>query len=619
MVSGGCRWVRDVEPAPRPLHFAADGAGASARAGLDRADNLFCGVVAAFYGCSLGAVLPDGVPTAAVPNNKGETGSDLNAVSSDGSRVFFTARANEGIDAAENEVFVRENANATIEVSASKAIPAVRDARARFQAASKDGSQVFFTGSYGLTTTSSTGATTCSSATGAGCDLYRYDVNTGALTDISADVHAVETGDTTGADVLGVLGISEEGADVYFSASGQLVPGKSSTQATNTADRQANVYVYHGGLLSYVASIGAPEAGASAGLETTLDAIAGPHGLKFMVSRVSPDGTYLLFATSTPITQSDGVTYDNIDEITGKPDPEEYEYSLATGSVTCVSCEPGGRQPVTWEGVIEHGLLFGAHGPYIPVYEGSVPRNLSDKGQVFFDSFTPLVKQAKNGTVNAYEWEPEGVGTCPTGRAAGCVSLLDSGTDPNGSYFEGASADGASAYVSTYAQLAYPDADGLRDIYVVREDGGVPVPIAPPPCTGEGCQGALAPGLSVSTPGSASGSGGGNLPSPPSPPPARAGKAAVEGFTARAVHGYTVDVSVSAPSRGRISASGAGLTGVKRSVAKAGVYKLKLSLTAAERRALTRKKKLKLEIRVGFVPSAGAASSSTFAVTFIRQ
>jgi hypothetical protein len=55
MVSGGCRWVRDVEPAPRPLDFAADGAGASARAGLDRADNLFRGVVEAFYGCSLGA------------------------------------------------------------------------------------------------------------------------------------------------------------------------------------------------------------------------------------------------------------------------------------------------------------------------------------------------------------------------------------------------------------------------------------------------------------------------------------------------------------------------------------------------------------------------------------
>ncbi len=573
--------------------------------------------------------LPDATNATAVsPVVGGEVGSNFNEISSDGSKVFFTATADAGIDAGKREVFLRENGTHTIEASAAQSEPAVQDTGARFQAASRNGSRVFFTANYGLTKTTSVGKEApkeCQLGTGSGCDLYEYNAEKGSLTDLSADIEAT-TGDTTGANVRGVLGISEDGSYVYFSASGQLVAAEGNKQVENETNKQANVYVYHEGLhpessLSYVSTIGAVEAGMaeervspSKEVDALVSSSTGTHGLSFLVSRVSAAGNYLLFATTNKVKEYDGEEYNNEDQnVAMRFDWEEYEYSLASGKVTCVSCNPKRSvRPAEFAGT----EAFGALGPFTEVRDGAIPRNLSNDGRVFFDSFAPLVSQVRNKTINAYDWAPEGLGSCPSGTPAGCLGILDNGADSDPSYVEGASADGEHVYVTSKVRLAPQDEDGLRDIYDVRVGGGIAAPPASKRCEEEECQGTFTSTLSSSIHASESGIGGGN----PASPPATNG---VQGFRAGSVKikrhstkGSTLTLVVSASGGGRITASGSGLGTVRKSISKAGSYTLKISLTAKAKAAVRRKKRLKVRVHVAFAPSSERSSSTTVTVTF---
>jgi hypothetical protein len=572
------------------------------------------------------SVLPDGnaaqAPeeegSAVSPVGGGEKGSDLNEISSDGERVFFTARADEGPDKGGEEVFVRENARTTIEVSASTTTSTPLDTGAKFQAASKDGGRVLFTANYGLTEPSSTGtkAGTKCERSGSGCDLYVYDVQTHSLTDISADSEAA-TGDTEGASVQSVLGISEDGSVAYFSATGRLVPGEGNSQATDALNEEANVYGYRAGTLFYVATIKKGETGTGSSenshQEESLDALAGPLGMHYTVSRVSPDGSFLLFATKHKVREYDGEEYENLDQNLNSPDFESYEYSLTSETAVCVTCNPDrGIRPIAASGPPQ-----GPSGGYEVNHLGYLTRTLSDSGRVFFNSVDPLVEQAKNNTVNVYEWRPDGLSGCE--GQAGCVALLDSGVDSHASYFADASANGQDVYLTTQQALVPQDQDGLRDLYDVRGDGGFPTPTGKPRCEGEECQGPVGTREAGHAQASESGVGGGNPPvSTVAPPPANG----VAAFTAHSVSvkprvkGFTVAVRVSTPAKGRISVSGAGLRTVVRSVSKEGVYTLKVSLTAGERKTLERRKHVKVRLHVLFAPSSGHSSATSVAVTF---
>ncbi len=118
--------------------------------------------------------------------------------------------------------------------------------------------------------------------------------------------------------------------------------------------------------------------------------------------------------------------------------------------MTCVSCDPTGKQPVT--ALAENGQPFSPLGPFIEVRGSSdVHRNLLNDGRVFFDSYDPLVtaEPAVTEMVHPYELRPNGVNGCST--PAGCVSLLDSGTEQFPTYFEGASENGENVFISTPA------------------------------------------------------------------------------------------------------------------------------------------------------------------------
>ena len=573
-------------------------------------------------GPKVASILPDGKPAeSVVPFSAGEKSSDLNSVSADGSKVFFTATVDkaEGAEAAgTQQVYARVNSSTTVHVSATDT--ATADNGSRFQAASVDGNRVYFLANYGLTSTTSKGteaASTCelapavTTSAGQGCDLYQYEFSTGKLTDLTADEESA-TGDKAGANARGLVGVSKDGSYVYFSTAGRLVAGEGNSAATNEANKEANVYAYHAGHVSYVTTILENEAGGGkAGVqsEEQLDAVAAPgHGLTFLVARVSPNGQHALIASYAKLT-----TYNNIDKNTGKPDPELYEYTFAEGkpSLICVSCNPTGEQPVT--NVAEAHKPFSPLGPYIEVRGGSnLHRSLLNDGRVFFDSYTPLVTQepAVTEMVHPYEWRPNGVNGCAT--AAGCVTLLDSGKELFPSYFVGASEDGENVYISTPQPLALQDEDGgLRDIYDVREGGGIFKPEASKGCspTEDTCQ---EKGETFNQQPIGSGSTTSNQPGLTLVTPQTKGTPAVSPvkITGHSASKKTVTIVIYVPAAGTVTVSGAGIVGTRTSETRPGTYRLTVALTAKSKAALRNHRKVKISVHVTFTPTSGSSSSA---------
>src|SRR5208282_2650166 len=260
------------------------------------------------------SVLPDGKDASQVLDPEGgEHLSDLNELSSSGSRLLFSAvsdggEPSESVDAGSVQIYLREHGGTSRAISLSQTASPVPDTGAKFEGASREGERAFFVAGYGLTGVDAPSeAKACILTTvdserdednGAGtfCDLYEYDVDGGHLTDISADAR-----DANGADVRGVLGLSEDGTAVYFSATGQLLPGQGNSEAENEAtsgdnhagieklEAEANVYGYYEGALHYVASIGEAEAGGfNQGDDPFVeaDAVSGIKGMHYDVARV---------------------------------------------------------------------------------------------------------------------------------------------------------------------------------------------------------------------------------------------------------------------------------------------------------------------------------------------
>ena len=154
----------------------------------------------------------------------------------------------------------------------------------------------------------------------------------------------------------------------------------------------------------------------------------------------------------------------------------------------------------------------------------------------------------------------------------------------------------------------------------MRVDGGIPAPPAAPSCSAEmqACQPA-GPRLGSSP--HASESGRGRQPErhrhAGKPGTGVEGTHSVKAYVKGKVKGTTATISVVAPAKGKIVASGAGLKGAQMSAGKAGTYTLKVSLTAKEKRLLRRKHKLKLKLRVSFSPASGQGSVATASLTFV--
>jgi hypothetical protein len=266
--------------------------------------------------------------------------------------------------------------------------------------------------------------------------LFRYN----ALADASTDL-------TSPGGVLGVLGASPAGDCVYYlTAAGLFLrQGATTTKVADAADSS-----------NYPPTTG--------------------------TARVSADGTKLLFLSTTPLTTSDGATYDNLNLATKVPEPQIYLYdSTGGGTLACLSCNPTHARPLGPSGIpgaVANGSTPGSTHSY-------KPRVLSADGKrVFFDSEDALVLSDVNLDSDVYEWEAQGTGSCT--RTGGCVALISSGLAER-AFFVDASTDGADAFFLTDRSLVGTD-PGSIDLYDARIGGGFPEPTEPPICIGDACQ-----------------------------------------------------------------------------------------------------------------------------------
>ena len=463
-------------------------------------------------GVRLVGILPDGqIPQLGASAGGGievdgqHTHELTHAISQDGSRVVFQAAADGGApdpaQSGETELYDRVDGSTTVEVSAPApgAEPGACETRgavcnpepAQFWAASADGAFVFFTSKAALTRDSYTGAEPTSGPEpreDPGEDLYRYDLNSGELTDLTAD--GDNAADPVGADVLGVVGASEEGSYVYFVADGHLGDAPTGPSA------QPNLYVWHedgegSATVTYIATLAPPDQEEEADLELLG---SGPSfsyhsDLADWTSRptesqayVTPDGRHIAFMSVQPLTG-----YENEGE------HEVFEYSAEAAQLVCASCDASGAAPLG-------SAFLGARLDERASSAFHQPRSLSDDGsRLFFSSPDPLVPGVPGGAVKLFEYENGSVQLISGGEAGGEAMFLD------------ASASGDDVFFATRERLVPGDTDELVDVYDARVDGGLAASAEQAPCQGEDCREPFAPQPSFVAPASASYVGPGNL------------------------------------------------------------------------------------------------------------
>jgi hypothetical protein len=329
----------------------------------------------------------------------------------------------------------------------------------------------------------------------AGRQLYRYDTVSGELIDLTVDPVS-----ENGADVLGVLGMSADGAYVYFAANGVLVPEATPGACQNGSSGTCSVYAWHEGEMTLIARVSAQGAINESDVANWIPTTNLPVPTE-KAARVDPGGRVLLFRSQ--LRQTD---YDN----DGRNELYRAELTATPSgrALQCVSCNPTNA-------AAGGDASLQAIPPKLAApraQAATLTRNLSAGGtRVFFDTPDKLVVADTNGVNDVYEWEAKGTGSCTTdSENGGCLYLLSGGTSPLPSYFADASASGDDAFFFTTQALVRRDRDEIQDVYDARVGGGFDETPKPEPCRGEACLGPSPPPPSFTTPASEA-PGGGNL------------------------------------------------------------------------------------------------------------
>lgn len=409
-------------------------------------------------------------------------------------RFFFTARSDQGADSGRQAVFVRKGPGDVVDTT--QPTTTTPTLGAQYIAASPDGSKVFFAANYGLASTSSAGPTESCTAVIAdadrACDLYRYDVDSGQLIDVSADPNPE---DPKGAVLQGALDASADGSTVYFAARGQLIPGEGRTYAQNARGGFANVYRWHeGDPLAFVGSLARAEIAPLNNPQGTAMIQTGTNPGVRWNAQTTRDGKYLLFVSS------DDIGGTNPDHVAAA-----YLYSAATGQTECVSCGAAGIAKAPGNPRMIAEAVTG---------NSFTPTSLSEDGRVIFTSEralapgaiegkgTAALENADQSEYNVYEWHQ------------GQVSLLATGHVRFGN---SAGPGGRGVFITSYERLAPQDVDFAPDLFDLRIGGGFPQSTPPPPpCdpAADQCQGAPSNPPIPPTPATTGATGGGNAPSP---------------------------------------------------------------------------------------------------------
>ena len=452
------------------------------------------------------SILPDsegGTMPAPVVLGSG-SGSTRNAVSEDGSRVFWSSFTG---------LYLRDTASdETLRLDTVQGGAGAGQAQPMFQGATADGTVVYFSDSQDLTP----------EASPEGFDLYRCEIPAGTPAGGCATLTNLTGPATSGgesAEVLGLLsGMSEEGDRLYFVARGVLSANENELGDSAEAGEPNLYYWEEGAGPRFIATLSEDDDPDWGGGQTTASE---------MGATASPDGGQLAFNSNRSLTGQP-----NVDLETGKPVQHVFLYDASSDELECASCNPTGSAS---KGEIAQGFsqLVDSQKTWIGERVSAIVppttandsggaslyrnRVVFDTGRVFFNSLDGLVSADSNGQWDVYQFEPIGQGTCTasSGGAAvarsgnGCVSLISSGTAEDESVFVDASASGEDAFFLTPARLSVLDTDNELDLYDARVNG-VAATLAPnAECLGEACQPAAA-APNDPTPASAAFKGRGN-------------------------------------------------------------------------------------------------------------
>lgn len=437
-----------------------------------------------------------------------------NAISADGSAVFFTALAqgecSEVSNGPEvNELFARVDGLETVAISepsmgACSACDESERKPAEFVGASRDGSKVFFLTEQKLL------------AGAEGMNLYEYDF------DAPEGEHVIlVSAGVSSAEVQGVARVSEDGSHVYFVARGRLGVGprggpEGPCIAEATAGEQAqeaiaekdesksepvttsakcrpraggeNLYVfqrdtaYPAGHVSFIATLCAGEEAGQCPSFRSDAADWAAHDQRGV--QATPDGRFLVFQSVGDLTAGDtsGVT-------------QVFEYDAVTGELVRVSKERTGYTPAA-------NLSATKNASTIPVqrYSGltrpttaTTELAVSDDGsRVVFASAGALTAEAAVAAAaeveSVYEYRSSvgGGGSI----AAGSVYLLsgESTATVRGTGGLGVDGSGQDVFFVTAESLVAQDVNTMFDTYDARVDGGFLAPDPPSGCVAEACE-----------------------------------------------------------------------------------------------------------------------------------
>ena len=395
------------------------------------------------------SVLPDGT---AVPGSlaaEAGTPEHEGVVSSDGSHVLFTYGG---------ALYDRIDGQRTVQIDETTGWVGPQRWRL-LQAATADGSKVFFLDESKLTADSTAAA--------GEPDLYECALPEGASKCELTDLTVAAAGEH--ADVLRVTPLGgHDSSYVYFVAEGVLA--SNTREFTNSEGKtvvegaeagKENLYLWNGEKTTFIAT----------GVADDLDA------RRLGVEQTSPDGKWLAFESEKSLTG-----YDNV-EPNNESARELFLYSAATGQLVCASCNPTGEPPVAGGGVVP--LPGGLRAEVFGIFPSR--HLLTDAGQVFFETREALVPSDTNGVLDVYEYE------------GGRVYLISSGTSSFESNLEGASESGDDVFFRSTQQLVPQDnQEGQIVIYDARVDGGFAEPSSPPPCTtADACRTPVSPQPSI--------------------------------------------------------------------------------------------------------------------------
>jgi hypothetical protein len=444
-----------------------------------------------------------------------DEGDDYNAVSADGSSVFFTAEAcsNHPGEPVVNELYGRLGGFPvdTIAISeptfsaceecqtgvASLTHPAVVEQPAEFAGASQDGSNVFFLTSQELF------------AGDKGENLFDYDFDNPE----GHKIVQVSTGSST-PEVQGVVRVSEDGSHVYFVAGGRLTNGpregetgrclaeltpleqaeeltareqEAKSEAVTAGARcrpkegTANLYVferdasYPAGRVAFIATLSSEDA-------------ADWSGTDGRPVQATPDGRFLVFKSEADATPGDTSTV-----------PQIFEYDTLNETLTRVSRgatdyeEPGTESADAHQSAIPIQSYYS--GPISPAGATTGLVVSADGSTVVFESSAALTAEAlpaskaaaesgdaQSGNVYEYHSSAGDGGSI----ADGDVHLISDGVNKFPVALEGLDRSGEDIFFQTADALVPQDTDTQYDIYDARVNGGFPAPDPPPAC--EGCE-----------------------------------------------------------------------------------------------------------------------------------